>query len=38
LGKICNLNQVDYIITDKEVSPEMVSKIEKAGVHVIIAA
>ena len=37
LGKICDLAQVDYIITDKEASPEMVTKIEKAGVHVIIA-
>ncbi len=37
LGKICDLAQVDYIITDKEVSPEIVAKIEKAGVQVVIA-
>ncbi|WP_028786933.1 DeoR/GlpR family DNA-binding transcription regulator [Terrimonas ferruginea] len=37
LGKICNLDQIDYIITDSEVSREVVNKIEKAGVRVIIA-
>lgn len=37
LGKISNLDQIDYIITDNEVSKETVSKIEKAGVRVIIA-
>jgi DeoR family transcriptional regulator of aga operon len=37
LGKICNLDQIDYIITDKGVSPETVSRIEKTGVQVLIA-
>ena len=37
LGKICNLSQVDYIITDSEVDRDIVSQIEKTGVHVIIA-
>ncbi len=37
LGKICNLDQIDYIITDNEISRETVTQIEKTGVHVIIA-
>ena len=37
LGKICNLDQIDYIITDSEVNSETVNKIEKSGVKVIIA-
>ncbi|MFY0255174.1 DeoR/GlpR family DNA-binding transcription regulator [Chitinophaga sp. 30R24] len=37
LGKICNLNQVDYIITDKEADPATIEKIKKTGVRVIIA-
>jgi DeoR family transcriptional regulator of aga operon len=37
LGKICNPDQVDYIITDKGVSPETASRIEKTGVQVLIA-
>ncbi|WP_346237515.1 DeoR/GlpR family DNA-binding transcription regulator [Niabella insulamsoli] len=37
LGKICNLDQVDYIITDNGVSAATVSKIEKTGVKVIVA-
>lgn len=37
LGKICNLDQIDYIITDNDVNPATVSKIEKSGVRVIIA-
>jgi DeoR family transcriptional regulator of aga operon len=37
LGKIANLDQIDYIITDKEVNAATVSKIEKSGVRVIIA-
>ena len=36
LGKICNLDQVDYIITDDEVSRDTVAKIEKAGVRVVV--
>ncbi len=37
LGKICNMDQVDYIITDSEVSRDTIIKIEKAGVQLIIA-
>jgi len=37
LGKICNLDQIDYIITDNEISADAVTQIEKTGVHVIIA-
>jgi DeoR family transcriptional regulator of aga operon len=37
LGKICNLDQVDYIITDDGVSRETVKKIEEAGIKVVIA-
>ena len=37
LGKICNLDQIDYIITDKDVSRSTVTQIEKSGVRVIIA-
>ena len=37
LGKICNLDQVDYIITDDQVSRETVNRIEKAGVRVVVA-
>ena len=37
LGKICNLDQVDYIITDNQVSRETVNRIEKAGVRVVVA-
>lgn len=37
LGKICNLDQIDYIITDGEVSRETVNKIERTGVKIIIA-
>jgi DeoR family transcriptional regulator of aga operon len=37
LGKICNLEQIDYIITDDAVSRDTVNKIEKSGVKVVIA-
>lgn len=37
LGKICHLHDIDYIITDSEVSADTVSNIEKTGVKVIIA-
>lgn len=36
LGKICNLDEVDYIITDGEVSSDTVYKVEKSGTKVII--
>jgi DeoR family transcriptional regulator of aga operon len=37
LGKICNLDQIDYIITDGDVSREMVNRIEKVGIKVVVA-
>ncbi|MFT4094036.1 MAG: DeoR/GlpR family DNA-binding transcription regulator [Niabella sp.] len=37
LGKICNLDQVDYIITDGGISKEEINKIEKAGPTIIVA-
>jgi DeoR/GlpR family transcriptional regulator of sugar metabolism len=37
LGKIYNVDQVDYIVTDDEVSRDTVEKIEKSGTKVIIA-
>jgi DeoR family transcriptional regulator of aga operon len=37
LGKICEISQVDTIITDSGISYTMRQKIEKAGVHVIIS-
>ncbi len=37
LGKICNLEQIDYIITDNQVNRSTVSQIEKMGVKVIVA-
>ncbi len=35
LGKICGLDQVNYIITDKDVSSSMVRKMEEHGIKVI---
>ena len=37
LGKICGLEQVQYIITDNRVSPDFVKLLEDKGVHVVIA-
>lgn len=37
LGKICDISQVDTIITDSGISFKMRQEIEKAGVHVIIS-
>jgi DeoR family transcriptional regulator, aga operon transcriptional repressor len=37
LGKISNLDQIDYIITDNDVNSETVNKIEKMGIKVVIA-
>lgn len=36
LGKICALDQVNYIVTDNKVSPSMVRKMEEHGIRVII--
>lgn len=37
LGKICNLDQVDYIITDKGAPSATIARIENTGVRVLIA-
>jgi DeoR family transcriptional regulator of aga operon len=37
LGKICTLDQIQYVITDSGVSPEIVKLLEEKGVTVIIA-
>ena len=38
LDKICQLDQIDYIVTDKYVSKITVIKIEKPGIKVLIVA
>ena len=35
-GKICNLDQVDVIITDSGISDSMVKRIEETGIELII--
>ncbi len=37
LGKICNFDQVEYIITDNKVHPGTVKVLEERGIKVIIA-
>ncbi|MGN6508493.1 MAG: DeoR/GlpR family DNA-binding transcription regulator [Chitinophaga sp.] len=37
IGRICSLEQVDYIITDSHISPETVKMLTERGVKVIIA-
>lgn len=37
VGRICSLEQIQYIITDEGISSEMVKKIEERGVRIIIA-
>ncbi|MBZ4191540.1 hypothetical protein K7B07_21680 [Niabella sp. 3A5MI-3] len=37
LGKICNLDQVEYIVTDKNVSEETLTALQEKGIKVIIA-
>lgn len=37
LAKICDLNQIDYIITDGGVSDRIVNFLKKMGVHVLVA-
>ena len=37
LGKICELIDVDYIITDPKVSPDTVKAIEELGIKMILA-
>ncbi len=36
LGKICNLDEVDYIITDKNIPSQYIPTLEEAGIKVII--
>lgn len=37
LGKICSLDQVQHVITDKGISPDMIKLLEEKGVTVTIA-
>lgn len=37
LGKICDLDQVEYIITDDQVHPSTVEALEERGIKVIVA-
>lgn len=37
LGKVCNLDQIQYIITDNKVSPGTVKSLEERDIKVIIA-
>lgn len=37
LGKICNLDEIDYIITDKNIARHYIPTLEEAGIKVIIA-
>lgn len=36
IGKICDLDQVQYLVTDSRVSPETVKKLEDRGIKVIM--
>jgi DeoR family transcriptional regulator of aga operon len=37
LGKICNLDSVQYIITDNKVPEETCKQLEEKGINVIVA-
>jgi DeoR family transcriptional regulator, aga operon transcriptional repressor len=37
LGKVCNLDQVHYLITDSGVAPGTVAALEERGIQVMIA-
>lgn len=37
IGKICDLEQVQYIVTDQGVSPNLVTDLEERGVKVIVS-
>lgn len=37
LGKICNIEDVDYVVTDQNISPNYVKSLEENGIKVIIA-
>ena len=37
LGRVCSLEQVQYIITDNGVQPNTVEQLEERGIKVIIA-
>ena len=37
LGKICNIEDVDYVVTDQNISPNYVKSLEENGIKVVIA-
>lgn len=37
LGKVCNIDQIQYIVTDNQVSQETIRGLEDRSIHVIIA-
>ncbi len=37
VGRICSLDEIQYIITDENISPETFNKFEETGVKIIIA-
>jgi DeoR family transcriptional regulator of aga operon len=37
LGKVCDFDQVDYIITDSGVAPGIVKQLHERGLKVIVA-
>lgn len=37
LGKVCNIDQIQYIVTDNAVSQETLKALEERSIHVIIA-
>lgn len=37
LGKVCNFDQVQYVVTDNGVSEKTIEGLEERGVHVIVA-
>lgn len=37
LGKVCNLDQVHYVVTDDKVHPGAVKALEEKGIKVVIA-
>lgn len=37
LGKVCNIDQIQYIVTDSDISAETLRGLEERSIHVIIA-
>jgi len=37
LGKICNLDQVEYIVTDKKISEKTLLSLQEKGIKVVLA-